>query len=115
VISEEAGKLLNVQAHVVSRTKLFSLHDFHLDISLQGLGIWRAQVGFIMLLCLHTWHRKDSLNLLAEVYRPVIKGYWHLFHSLYQVILSFWGQQYKFNAVCSQPQHTMDRDAVYLE
>jgi hypothetical protein len=85
VISEEADKLLNVQAHVVSRTKLFSLHDFHLDISLQGLGIWRAQVGFIMLLCLHTWHRKDSLNLLAEVYRPVIKGYWHLFHSLYQV------------------------------
>jgi hypothetical protein len=38
VISEEAGKLLNVQAHVVSRTKLFSLHDFHLDISSAGLG-----------------------------------------------------------------------------
>ncbi len=38
MISEEAGKLVNVQAHVVSRTKLFSLHDFHLDISSAGLG-----------------------------------------------------------------------------
>jgi len=38
VISEEAGKLVNVQAHVVSRTKLFSLHDFHLGISSPGLG-----------------------------------------------------------------------------
>ncbi len=38
MISEEAGKLVNVQAHVVSRTKLFSLHDFDLDISSAGLG-----------------------------------------------------------------------------
>jgi hypothetical protein len=38
VISEEAGKLVNVQAQVDSRTKLFALHDFDLDISLAGLG-----------------------------------------------------------------------------
>jgi hypothetical protein len=36
VISEEAGKLVNVQAQV--GTKLFALHDFDLDISLAGLG-----------------------------------------------------------------------------
>jgi hypothetical protein len=37
-ISEEASKLLNVQALVDNKTNIFVLHCFDLDISLEGLG-----------------------------------------------------------------------------
>ncbi|CAK9271186.1 unnamed protein product [Sphagnum jensenii] len=57
--------------HTLSAGQSFFLSMIFIWIShQQGLGICRAQVGSIMLSCLHTWHRKDSLNLLAEVYRP---------------------------------------------
>ncbi|CAM6004517.1 unnamed protein product [Sphagnum balticum] len=57
--------------HTLSAGQSFFLSMIFIWIShQQGLGICRAQVGSIMLSCLHTWHRKDSFNLLAEVYRP---------------------------------------------
>ncbi len=56
VISEEAGKLVNVQAHVVSRTKLFALHDFDSDISSAGLGNMEGPGG-VHNACIHGTER----------------------------------------------------------
>ncbi len=67
VTSEEASKLVNVQAPVDGRTKLFALHDFDLDISLEGLGNMKGPGGVHNAFMLAYMARKGQLEATCGV------------------------------------------------
>ncbi len=73
-ISKETSKLLNVQALINGKTNLFALHGFDLDISLEGVGNVNCTCQVHNVSCLHTWHGKDNLKLLA-MYMSQLKSY----------------------------------------
>jgi hypothetical protein len=67
VTSEEASKLVNVQAPVDGRTKLFALHHFDLDISLEGLGNMKGPGGVHNAFMLAYMARKGQLEATCGV------------------------------------------------